>query len=222
MCGRFTYYTPPNILAQRYFPEGLEVYGQFEPSYNITPGVGIPMIRSSLNGTQMLAHSHWGFRPAWAGEKAPAPINARAETVATSNYFREAFGHHRCLIPANGWFEWVPTINGKEPHYMTAIDPEHTPVLFFAGIWTPVESDETTACAIITEPASDSLKHIHDRQPVVLDPACLKDWLDPSLHNSADIRSVTKRLPMELLEEFPVATRVNSPRNNTPDLIHRA
>lgn len=221
MCGRFTFYTPPETLILDYFPEGLEVDGHFEPSYNITPGIGIPMIRMSMAGTPILAHSHWGFRPVWAGDKAPSPINARAESVATSKYFREAFAHHRCLIPANGWFEWKQTEQGKEPHYVTPADPQKHPVIFFAGLWTPMEGDETTACAIITEPAGEPLKHIHDRQPVVLAPSCFQRWLDPGLTDRDSIRAATHRLAAEQLQQFPVSTEVNNPRHNTPTLINR-
>ncbi|MBW0148982.1 SOS response-associated peptidase [Marinobacter arenosus] len=221
MCGRFTFYTPPETLINDFFPDGLEVDGHFDPEYNIPPGVGIPMIRTSMTGPLILTHSHWGFRPVWAGDKAPAPINARAETVATSRYFREAFAHHRCLIPANGWYEWKQTAQGKEPHYLTPANPERTPAIFFAGIWTPREGDDTTACAIITEPASEAFRHIHDRQPVVLDPACFPRWLDPSLTDRDGIRAATHRLPGDQLEAFRVSTDVNNPRHNTPDLINR-
>ena len=221
MCGRFTFYTPPETLILEYFPEGLEVDGQFEPSYNITPGVGIPMIRMTMNGTLIMAHSHWGFRPVWAGEKAPSPINARAETVATSKYFREAFAHHRCLIPANGWYEWMATEHGKEPHYVTPKAPDKDPAIFFAGIWTPMEGDETTACAIITEPAHESLKHIHDRQPVVLDPGSLRGWLNPELTDRGEIRAVTHRLPPERLDEYEVSQAINNLRHNDPELLRR-
>ena len=187
MCGRFTYYTPPDTLILEYFPEedfpgGIEIDGQFEPGYNIPPGTGIAMIRMTMNNSLLMAHAHWGFRPVWAeGKKAPSPINARAETVATSKYFREAFAHHRCLIPANGWYEWQQTDGGKTPWYISPTDGSKGSALFFAGVWTPREGDDTTACAIITEPATEQLKHIHDRQPVVLDPSCLRDWLNPQL-----------------------------------------
>ncbi|QSP96515.1 SOS response-associated peptidase [Marinobacter salinisoli] len=219
MCGRFTFYTPPETLIARFFPDGLDVDGHFEPSYNIPPGVAIPMIRMTMGGHPILVKSHWGFQPAWATGKAPAPINARAETVATSRYFRDAFAHHRCLIPANGWYEWLQTEHGKEPHYITPVDAEQNPAIFLAGLWTPREGDETSTCAIITEPACDSLKHIHDRQPVVLDPGCLHGWLDPSTTSREAIRAVTQRLPMEQLREFPVSDAVNNPRHNSEELI---
>ncbi len=219
MCGRFTYYTPPETLINDFFPEGLEVDGHFEPGYNIPPGVGIAMIRTTMNGPLLLTHSHWGFRPVWAGSKAPTPINARAESVATSGYFREAFAHHRCLIPANGWYEWQRTEAGKIPHYITPTDAERNSAIFFAGIWTPQEGDNTTACAIITEPASDQLQHIHDRQPVVLAPDCLADWLDPGRTDRDSIRAATRRLPTEQLHAYRVSTVVNNARHDSPDLI---
>ncbi|MDO3722870.1 SOS response-associated peptidase [Marinobacter sp. chi1] len=219
MCGRFTFYTPPETLIARFFPDGLDIDTHVEASYNIPPGTAISMIRMSMNGQPILVKSLWGFRPAWATDKAPAPINARAETVATSRYFQEAFAHHRCLIPANGWYEWLQTGHGKEPHYVTPVDPDQTPAIFFAGIWTPREGDETSTCAIITEPACDTLKHIHDRQPVVLDPDCLTGWLDSSTTSREAIRATTHRLPMEQLREYRVSDAVNSPRHDSDDLI---
>ncbi|MEE3170789.1 MAG: SOS response-associated peptidase [Pseudomonadota bacterium] len=219
MCGRFTFYTPPDTLILKFFPEDMEVDGTFEPSYNIPPGTGIPMIRMSMNGNLIMAHSHWGFLPSWAGDKAPAPINARAETAATSKYFRDAFAHHRCLIPANGWYEWQQNKQGKIPHYITPANPEQDPAIFLAGLWTPHEGDETTTCAIITEPASEHLKHIHDRQPVVLDPACLRDWLNPDITDRSHVRSVTHRLDPERLHAIPVSPEVNNPRHDSPALI---
>ncbi len=219
MCGRFTFYTPPETLINEFDLDDLEVDGHFEPGYNIPPGVGIAMIRTTMTGSLLLTHSDWGFRPAWAGAKAPTPINARAESVATSGYFREAFAQHRCLIPANGWYEWRQTPSGKEPHYITPADARQNPAIFFAGIWTPHEGDHTTACAIITEPASDHLRHIHDRQPVVLDPGCLRDWLDPARTDRDSIRTATRRLPPEQLQAFRVSTAVNNARHDTPELI---
>jgi len=219
MCGRFTFYTPPDTLILDHFPEGMDVDGHFEPSYNIPPGIGIPMIRMSMNNTPVMAHSHWGFRPVWAGEKAPSPINARAETAANSKYFREAFAHHRCLIPANGWYEWQQTEKGKTPYYIAPADPQTHSAIFFAGLWTPGQSGETTACAIITEPAAESFRHIHDRQPVVLDPACLRDWLNPDITDRARLRTVTHRLPSDQLKAVTVSANVNNTKNDSPHLI---
>ncbi|MBS8239522.1 SOS response-associated peptidase [Marinobacter lipolyticus] len=222
MCGRFTFYTPPDTLILEFFPEGMEVDGKFGPSYNIPPGVGIPMIRSTMNGTLVMAHSHWGFRPVWAeGKKAPTPINARAETVATSAYFRDAFAEHRCLIPANGWYEWKQSEGAKTPYYITSANSTRHSTLFFAGLWTPREGDDTTACAIITEPASEPLKHIHDRQPVVLEPDCLRDWLNPALTERPGIRAATHRLDATHLQAYVVSDQVNNPRHDSAELIRR-
>ena len=152
---------------------------------------------------------------------APAPINIRAEKAATSPYFRSAFAHRRCLIPANGWYEWRKTESGKQPYYVTLKEPERDEVVFFAGLWEPTGEGTDTCCAIMTEPVSPAFAFIHDRQPVVLDPACRWQWLDPGISDRELVRKVAKRLEPDLLTAYPVSTRVNRPANDDPSLIER-
>ncbi len=159
----------------------------------------------------------WGFRPIWVeDDKAPRPINARAESVARSRYFRDAFRHRRCLVPADGWYEWKRTEHdGKQPYYATTGAP-----LAFAGLYTPMDENASRlGLAVVTEPARGSAKAIHPRMPVVLDASCWSAWLDPSLTRRESIRRATARVPSGQLQLWPVSARVNSPSNDDPSLI---
>ena len=184
----------------------------------------VPQITSVLATSETsvsFAFSHWGFRPPWAKEDAPTPINIRAEKAATSPYFRSAFAHRRCLVPANGWFEWRKTESGKQPYYITLKDPDRDEVVFFAGLWEPTGEGTETCCAILTEPVSQAFEFMHDRQPVVLDPERRWKWLDPELSDRDTIRKVARRLDPERLIAYPVSTRVNRPANADPGLIEQ-
>jgi putative SOS response-associated peptidase YedK len=221
MCGRFDRHVSADAVARAMGAgDGLEESDAAAGGYNITPGRPILTAHADPASTApRLALDHWGFHPHWAGSDAPSPINARAETVATSPYFRDAFAHRRCLIPANGWFEWQATDAGKQPWYFTAAD---APLIAYAGIWTEAPDDGTDAgrsCAIITEPARGIARSVHPRMPLVLDPGCWASWLDPDLTARADIRRAVQRLDPEALEAWPVSPRVNRPSEDDPALL---
>ncbi|AHE97555.1 SOS response-associated peptidase [Thioalkalivibrio paradoxus] len=219
MCGRFALHTPRSRVAARYFDLQLPV-GDVHARYNITPGTQITAVLATPETPVSFAFSHWGFRPPWAKDDAPTPINIRAEKAATSPYFRSAFAHRRCLVPANGWYEWRRTESGKQPYYITLKDPaDRDEVVFFAGLWEPAGEGAETCCAILTEPVSAPIAFIHDRQPVVLDPECRWSWLDPGISDRETLRRVARRLDPERLVAYPVSTRVNRPANDDPGLV---
>lgn len=151
-----------------------------------------------------------GYRPKWAKGKAAQPINARAETVATSSYFKQAFARQRCLIPADGWFEWLATEAGKQPHYLTRADREP---IAFAAIYAERE-DGSLGCANLTEPARGIAAEVHDRMPLILDDASLEPWLDPDLSDRETIRQVVRHLDSGLIEHWAVSRAVNRPGND--------
>lgn len=216
MCGRFARYSATSELAWRYF--GLQLDAERDaPRYNVTPGTPIEVFRAGDENPAVLALMHWGFRPQRVAE-GPQPINARAEKVATSPYFRGAFAHRRCIIPADGWYEWQTTPEGKRPYFVTLTDAAPQDVLFLAGIWEPA-ADAEARCAIITEPAATHLRTIHDRQPLALDAACRWDWLNPDITERDAIRRVTRRMDGTCLRALPVSSRVNRPANDDPSLV---
>jgi len=157
----------------------------------------------------------WGYKPKWAGEKAPAPINATVEKVATSRYYQSAFHRHRCLIPADGWFEWIKNTRPKQPHFLCRADREP---IFFAAIWTE-RADGAPGVAIITEPARGSAAEIHDRMPLILDDDSLESWLDPDLTDAETIRHVVHHLRANAITHWPVSTRVNKPSEGDDDSL---
>lgn len=186
--------------------------------FNIPPGTEVPVIVSGASGALEWGRAEWGFRPRWAQSDAPKPINARAETVATSKYFREAFAHRRCLVPADGWYEWQATDGRKQPWLVAPGEEQESGVLFLASIWEP-SAEDAICCAIVTEPARPPLDRIHHRQPLALDPGCLEDWLNPELVDRDAIRSAVRRLPTARLQAHPVSSEVNRPENDHAGLL---
>ncbi|MDX1588304.1 MAG: SOS response-associated peptidase [Oleiphilaceae bacterium] len=218
MCGRFDFHASPDRVAQRYF--GLERAGIDNPGphYNVPPGVSITVIHGQAREPVAFSRLHWGYQPFGAGDGAPTPINARAEKVAQSPFFREAFAHRRCLVPVNGWFEWQKTGSGKQPFYITC--PEHSgdEVLFLAAI---MDDRPAPGIAILTEPAAGHLEGIHPRQPVVLGTECLPRWLDRAVTERQAIRRVAERFDSARLDCWPVSSAVNRPGNDGAELIQR-
>ncbi|MFW3614814.1 SOS response-associated peptidase [Billgrantia antri] len=209
MCGRFASYSAYPKLARRM---GVVVVEEGpSPRYNIPPGTWISGFRQAAHDTPLeQVELWWGYRPKWAKGKAAQPINARVETVATTGYFKNAFARTRCFVPADGWFEWLATETGKQPHYLTRTDREP---IAFAGIYAERE-DGSLGCAILTEPARGSAAEVHDRMPLILDDASLEPWLDPDLTDRETIRHVVRHLDASLIEYWAVSRAVNRPGND--------
>ncbi|MEA3250590.1 MAG: SOS response-associated peptidase [Pseudomonadota bacterium] len=207
MCGRFVLFSAYPKLARKV---GVFSAAELPPRYNIPPGTWITAIRRTAHDEPPIqADLWWGYKPAWAKGKASQPINARVETVATSGYFKNAFQKRRCIIPADGWFEWLKTTTPKTPHYLTRTDREP---IAFAGICTE-RDDGSLGCVIITEPARGSAQDVHDRMPLILDDDSLEPWLDPDLTERETIRNVVKHIDADLIEHWAVSIAVNKPGN---------
>jgi putative SOS response-associated peptidase YedK len=161
----------------------------------------------------------WGFRPAWVKDGKLAPINARAETVATSGLFGWAVREGRCLVPATGVYEWkpVPGQKRKQPFHVRL---KGGAPFGFAGLWTPGPTpDAPPTCAIITTTANELLAPIHDRMPVILDPNDEALWLDPGPNAPIKVSPCLRPLPSECMEAIPVSSLVSSPSNDGPQPI---
>ena len=229
MCGRYVSVSSPTILAERFHVEEVRA-PEAEPSYNVTPRAEVPAVAES-QGHRVLDRVRWGLVPSWAKDLSIGDrlINARAETVATTNAYKRAFERRRCIIPADGFYEWqaiaVPTQKRprKQPWFIRRRDGEP---LAFAGLWEiwhdPKIGDDAPrvrSCAIITTDANELVAPIHDRMPVVLPESEWDSWLSRDNH---DIDALTKLLvpaPADELEAWPVSLLVNKPENNSAELI---
>jgi putative SOS response-associated peptidase YedK len=218
MCGRFTIRVEtPEVV------DALEVGSVTEavaPSYNVAPGTGVPVVVLE-DGVRVLMRFRWGLIPSWAKDPTIGNrlINARGETVAEKPAFRKAFAQRRCLIPADGFYEWKAGPAGKEPWYITLRD---RPVFAFAGLWErwhDPEGEEVLSCAIITIAANDFMKPIHHRMPVILPASAEARWLDPALKDRATLEALLRPYPSNLMQAHAVARTVNSPRNDSEQCV---
>ena len=215
MCGRYARFSAPDRLLR---PLGAQWEGpDLVPNYNTAPGQPVLAVRQR-DAHREAALLRWGLIPAWAKDKAVGyrMINARAEGIADKPAFRQPFRHQRCLIPADGFYEWRRNEDGrKQPWYIHRRDGEP---LAFAGIWARWQGSETIeSCAIITGPPNAVVAPIHDRMPVILAPADHATWLESD--NPLLLQQLLQPLPAELLEAYPVGLAVNKPAHGGPGLI---
>ena len=219
MCGRFAYFGNGSFGY-----ESLHLPGPppFE-SYNIAPTQNILTIRSSPETRQPeYALLHWGLVPFWSKvAKTPYPlINARAEGIEKKPSFRSPFKHRRCIIPASGFFEWSRHEGGKQPCFIRPIEGGY---FGLAGIWDNWQGEDGVvieSCSIITTEANKLMRDIHDRMPVILKVQDVEAWIDPGSGQS-DVLKLLAPYPDDLMEAYPVSSRVNSTRNNGPECVAR-
>jgi putative SOS response-associated peptidase YedK len=213
MCGRFVLKTPVEELARLFgFPERPNL----APRYNVAPTDPCPVVRAG----PALAILRWGFLPFWAKHlrEGARSINVRAETVATNRGFAPAFAARRCLVPADGFYEWKTEGKLKQPWFVAAADG--APIAF-AGIWErwrPPEGDPVESFAILTTRANALLAQLHDRMPVVLAPDAWSAWLDPATP-PARLAALLAPAPEESLVMHEVDRRVGNVRVDDPGLI---
>ena len=219
MCGRFTQQLPAEEMCHLYSVRGTPLPPNRRARYNGAPGQNFIACRVDEDATRKIALLRWGLVPSWARDAKIASrlINARSETVHSKPSFRAAFRSRRCLIPADGWFEWRQTGSGKQPYFLSLADGSP---LSFAALWerwdqggAPLET-----FTIITTAASPELRDIHHRQPAIIDPRWFSVWLDP-LASLPALLEVVRQPCCGPFERRPVSTRVNSVRNDDPDIL---
>jgi putative SOS response-associated peptidase YedK len=192
--------------------------------FNIAPSQQIPVIRSKSDGAFALGLVKWGLIPSWTkGKPKLQPINARGETVATSGMFRQAFERRRCLIPADGFYEWKKLdAKTKQPMF---IHLRGDRPFAFAGLWERWRPDENSdpidTCTILTTTPNEVMKEIHDRMPVILAPDDFANWLNRDVPGK-DVIDLVKPFDAEQMEAWPVSTAVNSPKNDGEELVEKA
>lgn len=216
MCGRFTQTHSGQALAKAF---GLSVAPDIPPRYNIAPSQSILVVRAGESGREVIA-MRWGLIPSWMKEppKDARLINARADTVAVKPSFRAAFKRRRCLIPADGFYEWQKLGDRKQPYYIRYRDHH---VFAFAGLWEHWEREggAVQSCTIITTDANALMRPIHERMPVILDPKDYGPWLGEVDVAPIKLGAMLAPPPDAKMETFPIRKLVNSPRNDTPECI---
>ena len=217
MCGRFIQCTSGDRLAERFHLPAAPV---LTPRYNVAPSQPVGAIRIAEDGRREWVALRWGLIPAWAPKPRTAysTINARAETVADKPTYRHAFRRRRCLIPADGFYEWRQLGARKQPY---CIVPTDGTAFAFAGLWDRWEQDGQVleSCTIVVTQANARIAPLHDRMPVILDPADEARWLDPAVTDPVVLRPLLVPCAPERLRVWPVGTAVNATRHDGPDLM---
>jgi putative SOS response-associated peptidase YedK len=211
-------FSEAEVIAERFHVVQPSV--PFKPTYNAAPSQEQLTILNTEPGA--IAVSTWGFIPEWAAgrKNMKAVINARAETVATKPFFRQALKAKRCLVLADGFYEWQKLEGGKVPYRITLKTEEP---FAFAGIWSTIHGaagKEQQTFAIITTEANELMAPIHNRMPVILHERDEEDWLNPQV-SLDDAQAMLAPFPAELLTAYSVSPKVNSPANNSPEVIER-
>jgi putative SOS response-associated peptidase YedK len=223
MCGRFTLHTRAEQIGEAFHLAGLPAR-ELSPRYNIVPAQDIAIIRSAERGREMVM-ARWGLIPGWSKESKSkyATINARIESVAEKPTYRTPFRRQRCLIPADGFYEWKQDAGNKIPHHIRMKDGK---VFAFAGLWDhwegEGESEHIESCTIIVMPANAVMKPIHERMPAIIAAKDYDAWLDPGVTDKQDIMQYLDSAPSSDLTAYPVSTRVNSAKNNDARCIEPA
>jgi len=222
MCGRFAFYSPHEAVV-RLFGIGGDV-PDIEPRYNIAPTTYVPTVRVLAGDpeTRRLAMLYWGLVPSWAKDRSMGARmnNARAETLRDKPSFRNAYRKRRCLVLADGYYEWQRAAASKQPYYIQLASFEP---FAMAGLWEawrdPATGDMLESCTLVTTAPVPSIAHIHDRMPVILPPDAYAEWLDP---RNADVERLGRLLtpgPSLRVTARPVRRFVNNARNQGPSLI---
>jgi len=222
MCGRFTLRTPAGVLIEQF---QVKATPDLSPRYNIAPSQPAPVVRlGSDSGQRELVLLRWGLVPSWAKDPSAGSrmINARGETVATKPSFRSAFRRRRCLVIADGYYEWKKLGRRKQPFYIRMVDERPFAV---AGLWeqwlggTDDANPPFESCTIITTQANELTRDIHHRMPVMLAPEDQPLWLDPLIEDRQRLEPLLRPFFSDELVMDPVSTYVNSPRNDDPRCI---
>jgi putative SOS response-associated peptidase YedK len=210
MCGRFTLNTSAKIIAEFF---KLSEVPDIEPRYNIAPTQSIATITvDSEKIERQFQFMRWGLIPSWAKDMkiGSHTINARSETVAEKPAFRSAIKHRRCLIIADGFYEWQPQGKKKQPYYFTMVNNEP---FAFAGLWEnwrSPEAENIVSCSIITTAANETVQPVHERMPVILPENAWEEWLDPSIKNAQEVLPLLKPYASDVMKKNAVSAIVNN------------
>jgi putative SOS response-associated peptidase YedK len=219
MCGRFTQSQTAEMIAEVF--QVAEV-PPLTPRYNIAPTQSVStVLQTPEHSERQFRQLHWGLIPSWAKDPKMGAkmINARAETVAEKPAFRSAFKQRRCLVLADGFYEWKRLERKKQPYYFRLDDGKP---FAFAGLWEHWEGPEGEAiasCTLLTTAPNDLLRSVHDRMPVILHPQDYDLWLDPEVKAPDVLQPLLQPYPTEAMTGYPVSTLVNNPASDRPECV---
>jgi putative SOS response-associated peptidase YedK len=216
MCGRYRLARKKEILAETF---DVDNDVEWSPRYNVAPSQNVPIVRQDASQpSRSISLARWGLIPFWAKDAKAGykMINARAETVADTPAFRDPFRSRRCLILADGFYEWSKEGKQKSPFCFSMADDS---IFAFAGIWDRwrnADKEWIETCSIITTSANALLSGIHDRMPVIVRPESYDLWLDPGFTKVDDLHDLLKPFSADAMRHHRVSTHVNSVKNDNP------
>lgn len=219
MCGRYTLSTPGDLLVELF---ELDAEPQLAARFNIAPTQEAPVLRVAAPGdSRRLTLLRWGLVPSWA--KSPdignRMINARAETVADKPAYRSSFRRRRCLVVADGFYEWQRTGGPKQPFLFRLAGGSPFAMAGLWDRWDKGEGEALETFTVLTTAPNDLVQPVHRRMPVILPPTAFEDWLDPELEDRERLLAHLQPLPSDQMEGFPVSTWVNNPANEGPRCV---
>jgi putative SOS response-associated peptidase YedK len=220
MCGRFVQVEKPEFYAEHFGVEFVRTETLVQ-NYNVAPTQSVYAV-AEHDGARVLTSFRWGLVPFWAKDLriGAKSINARSESAASKPMFRDSFERRRCLIPADGFYEWERKAKGKLPHFIHSVDGTPLPL---AGLWSswrdPGSDERVLTCTILTGRPNALVEPLHDRMPVIVPRESWSAWLDPANRDVAGLQGMLSSYPADRMAEHPVSTLVNSVANNTPELV---
>ena len=213
MCGRFTLASPAEVVAKDF---ALDDVPELAPRYNIAPTEPVAAIRV-CSARRVFEHRRWGLVPAWARDAGGPPLfNARAETLARKPAFRDAFRLRRCLVPADGFYEWRAVSGRRQPFHLRRADGAPFAMAGLYERWRPAGGEALESCTVITTAANALLAPLHDRMPVVLPAEAWEAWLDPTGRDVEALSPWLRPAPEAGWLAYPVDPRVNQARHDEP------
>lgn len=226
MCGRFVLTTQVELLEE-HFAAFTEV--EVAARYNIAPTQPVLVVREQKVGPEgqhqrWIDFVRWGLVPSWADDIkiGNRMVNARSESADTRQAFRGAMRYRRCVLPADGFYEWKKLPDGtKQPYLVQMASGEPMGMAGLWEAWQDPEGNELESCTILTTTANELVRELHDRMPVILEPADYAVWLDPDLTDPKQVKRLLRPVAAERLTMRPVSKRVNSPRNEGPGCVER-
>jgi putative SOS response-associated peptidase YedK len=205
MCGRFNLTATPETIVEHF---GLQRLPRYQPSYNIAPTQKILSIVELDDKSRKAVNLYWGLVPSWAKDSKNHLINARVETVREKPSFRSAYQHRRCLIAATGFYEWRQEDTGKQAFHIHRQDNQ---LFAFAGLWEFHEQQDLYSCTIITTEATEVMKPIHERMPVIIPQENCQQWLDKS---ADEVFELLDNSAYDLMTATAISNWVNNPRHD--------